>query len=65
LKAAYHSLSGRSVPIQSPKLKPDDSDLVIVAGPIWTGRIAPPVQTYLRKFHGDFTRVAFCITRGG
>jgi flavodoxin len=65
LKAAYHSLSGRCVPIQSPKLKPDDYDLVIVAGPIWTGRIAPPVHTYLRKFHGHFARVAFCITCGG
>jgi hypothetical protein len=42
------------VPIQPPKATPHDYDLIVMAAPIWTGRIAPPLQSYLRQFRGDF-----------
>jgi menaquinone-dependent protoporphyrinogen IX oxidase len=62
-KAALHSLTGHKVAIQQPKITPHGYDLVIVAGPIWTGRIAPPVQTFLHQFRKDFRHIAFCVTR--
>jgi flavodoxin len=64
-KAVFHSVTGRQVPIDPPKLMPDGYDLVIVGGPIWAGHIAPPVQTYLRQFRGRFKHVAFCLTHAG
>jgi flavodoxin len=65
VKAAYHSLTGRNVAIKSPGTPPQGYDLVIVAGPVWAGRIAPPILTYLAKYRGQFQRIAFCTTQGG
>lgn len=64
-KAAYHSLIGRKVAIKASGVTPQDYDLVVVAGPVWSGRIAPPVRTYLANYRGQFRRVAFCVTQGG
>ncbi|HEY7644972.1 MAG TPA: hypothetical protein VH858_08035 [Hyphomicrobiales bacterium] len=64
-KAAFHSLTDRDVAIDPTKLTPDSYDLVVVAGPIWAGRIAPPVRTFLRRFRGHFKHAAFCVTHGG
>ncbi len=64
-KAAYHSLTGRSVPIQASKIAPHDYDLIVVAGPIWAGRIAPPVRSFLHDYRGHSKHMAFCVTYGG
>jgi flavodoxin len=65
LKAAFHSLIGRDITILPPKFRPSDYDLVVVGGPIWAGRIAPPVRTYLQQYHGHFKNVAHFVTHGG
>jgi hypothetical protein len=38
---------------------------VIVGGPVWGGRIASPVRTYLRQHGSDFRSTAFFVTQGG
>jgi hypothetical protein len=34
-------------------------------GPVWAGRAANPVRTYLRQFGDTFKQVAYFITLGG
>lgn len=65
LRAAFHSLVGRDIAILPPKLRPSDYDLVVVGGPIWAGRIAPPLRAYLQQYHGQFKNVAHFVTHGG
>lgn len=65
MRAATHAISGHRPAIEAPKWNPKDYDLVVIAGPVWMGRIAPPVQSYLHRFQGRFKRIAFCVTHGG
>jgi flavodoxin len=65
VKAAYHSLTGQKVAIKASGITPQEYDLVVVAGPVWTGRIAPPVRTYLERYRDQFKHIAFCVTQGG
>jgi len=65
MRAATHAVTGHRPPIETPKWSPKDYDLVVIAGPIWMGRIAPPVKSYLDRFQGRFKNIAFCVTHGG
>lgn len=65
VKAACHSLMGQKVAIKASGITPQEYDLVVVAGPVWTGRIAPPVRTYLGRYRDQFKHIAFCVTQGG
>lgn len=65
MRAGYDSLRDHEASIRPPRTTPHGYDLVVAAGPIWAGRIAPPLRSYLRKFSGDFRNIAFCVTRGG
>lgn len=69
---AFYSLTGntglvaaRIAALRPAGHAPQDYDLVIVAGPVWAGRVAPPVRSYLAAHRGRFRNVAFCLTHGG
>ena len=64
-RGAFHSLNDTKVAIEDAKLSPAKYDLVIVGGPVWGGRIASPVRTYLRQHSSDFRSTAFFVTQGG
>ena len=64
-RGAFHSLNDTKVPIEDAKISPAKYDLVIVGGPVWGGRIASPVRTYLRQHGSEFKSAAFFVTQGG
>lgn len=64
LKAVFHSLTDRRIAIDAPKTAPGGYDLVVIGGPVWAGRIASPVKSYLRAFGGSINRIAFFVTAG-
>ena len=64
-RGAFHSLNDTRVAIEDAKLSPAKYDLVIVGGPVWGGRIASPVRTYLRRYGAEFKKTAFFVTQGG
>jgi flavodoxin len=55
----------RPEPIQEPIFDPRDYDLVILGTPVWAGRMAPPVMTYLKQHLGQLKQVALFCTEGG
>ncbi len=64
IRAIFQSLTGRMPSIDN-SISPRNYDLIIVGGPIWRGRIAPPVQAYLHRYAGDFKSMAVFVTHGG
>jgi flavodoxin len=65
LKAVYHSVSGKSGPLLPSGVMPNNYDLVVIGGPVWAGRIAPPVKRYIETFREQIKDVAFFVTLGG
>lgn len=55
----------REVPIEPIRHSPSDYALVILGGPVWGGRIAPPVRTYALRHGLQASQVAFFCTMGG
>jgi flavodoxin len=43
----------------------DNFDLVIIGTPVWAGRVASPVQSFLAKHRGSLHRTAFFCTCAG
>jgi flavodoxin len=65
LKALLHSMGGRIPEIEVIGKRAESYELVIVGGPIWGGRIATPVRSFLRGHQKKLKRVAFFATQGG
>jgi flavodoxin len=65
LKALLHSMTGRLPEIEVIGKRPEYYELVIVGGPIWGGRVATPVRSFLRGHQKNLKRVAFFATQGG
>ena len=43
----------------------DDYDFIIVGSPVWAGKIAPAIRTFLAKNDFSDKQVAFFVTMGG
>ena len=43
----------------------DDFDFIIVGSPVWAGKIAPAIRTFLAKNDFSDKQVAFFVTMGG
>ena len=46
------------------KYNPEDYDVVYIGGPVWAGRAANPVISYLKQNEGKFKNVKFFLTAG-
>jgi flavodoxin len=65
LKALGHSMMKRTPKLRETAKGVSGYDLVIIGGPIWAGRVASPVRTFLRENRDQFKNVAFFVTQGG
>jgi len=46
------------------KYDPKDYDMVYVGGPVWAGKAANPVISYLKQNEGNFKNIKFFLTAG-
>jgi hypothetical protein len=58
-------IRGKPAGIRTPSAPLKDYDLIVVGSPIWGGRAARPVRTYLGQSGGSFSRLALFTTAGG
>ena len=66
VRSGYEALRKKTPPIAEPKRDPRDYDIVIAGSPIWAGRMASPIRTYLSRFGGIFRQgVFFCTSSSG
>jgi flavodoxin len=56
---------GKETEIAPTKKSPSEYDLVIVGSPIWAGRHAPAITTYLKMNDVSGKKVAVFFTQGG
>ncbi|MEW5826319.1 MAG: flavodoxin [Candidatus Bipolaricaulota bacterium] len=59
------ALRGAEFAIEAPQKTASDYDIVVVGAPVWGGRAAPPVLTYLRQAEGAVRKAACFVTSGG
>jgi flavodoxin len=65
LRSAFEAMLRRQPWIQPPRRAVGDYALVIVGTPVWAGRMASPVRSYLLRQQGRLRRVALFCTHGG
>jgi len=65
LKAGRSAAKGDLAKIKELKYKPDNYDLIILGTPVWVGRMAPAVKTFVHKNKESFKQVIFFTTQGG
>lgn len=61
-KAGKHSLSEKIIDIGEMKHDPADYDVVYLGCPVWAGKAATPLISYLKKNDGKFREVKFFLT---
>jgi flavodoxin len=64
-RGVLHSLTDTKIGIEEASISPANYDLVVVGGPVWAGRVACPVRSYLRRHRSELQEVAFFVTCGG
>lgn len=64
-RGVWHSLFGRTPPVTCSK-NPAHYDVVVLGAPVWAGRPAAPLRSYMRT-HGAHIPVwaAFCVSGSG
>ena len=65
LGAGRDALTRRLTPIGDPERNPADYDLVAIGTPVWAGRMASPVRSYLDRQRGRLKAAAFFCTSSG
>jgi len=64
IKRVWTTLRSQPVKLATPHEDPDGYDAVILAGPVWTGRPASPLISYLKQMHGRLGTLGFVVTYG-
>jgi len=61
-RALIDSMLRRAPTIRRPEYDPAKYDVLLLGGPVWSGRIAAPVRTYARSYGARARSVAFFCT---
>ena len=56
--------SGKIVELESQKYDPKDYDVIYIGAPVWAGKAANPIISYLDQNEGKFNDVKFFLTAG-
>lgn len=65
LRQAWDVLTGGTPPIEMPAQVNGEYDLLVVAGPVWGARPAPPIRAILQKLPVNGHKLALALTCGG
>lgn len=65
LRAAAGAMLRRATPIALPLHPPDEYEVVLIGTPIWMGRVATPMRTYLQSQSFGDARLGVFSTSGG
>ena len=58
------AITEKIIDLENLKFNPQDYDIVYIGGPVWAGKAANPVISYLKKNEGKFANVKFFLTAG-
>ena len=63
-RAGKHAISEKIIDIDNLKYNPSDYDLVYLGVPVWAGKSATPMISYIKQNEGKFREVKFFLTAG-
>ena len=63
-RGGKHAIQEKIVDLETLKFDPSEYDVVYVGGPVWAGKAANPVISYLKQNEGKFNNVKFFLTAG-
>ena len=58
------SIREKIIELETFKYDPKDYDVIYIGGPVWAGKAANPVISYLKQNEGKFTNLKFFLTAG-
>ena len=64
MRSGYEASLNRLVRIGDLKHNPKDFDLVVVCTPVWAGKPASPVTTFIKKYQSSIRNIAILLTHG-
>lgn len=65
MRGGKDAISEKIIDLDSLKYNPADYDLIYLGTPVWAGRAATPVISYIKQNEGRFNDVKFFVTAGG
>ena len=64
VRGGKDAISEKIVDLEGLKYNPEDYDIVYIGAPVWAGKAANPIISYLKQNEGKFTNVKFFLTAG-
>lgn len=65
MRGGKDAISEKIIDLDSLNYNPADYDLVYLGTPVWAGKAATPVISYIKQNEGSFNDVKFFVTAGG
>lgn len=64
VRGGKDAMQEKIVDLQPLKYDPQDYDVVYLGGPVWAGKAANPMISYLKQNEGKFSQIKFFMTAG-
>jgi len=64
-RGGKHAIQEKIIDLEPLKYDPQDYDVVYLGAPVWAGKAANPLITYIKQNEGKFENVKFFVTAGG
>ena len=64
-RGGKHAIQEKIIDLEPLKYDPQDYEVVYLGAPVWAGKAANPLITYIKQNEGKFENVKFFITAGG
>ena len=65
MRGGKDAISAKIIDLEPLKFNPEDYDLVYLGVPVWAGKAANPMISYIKQNEGKFNNVKFFVTAGG
>lgn len=65
MRGGKDSISEKIIDLEPLKFNPQNYDLVYLGVPVWAGKAANPMISYIKQNEGKFNDVKFFVTAGG
>ena len=64
VRGGKDAISAKIIDLEPLKFNPEDYDLIYLGAPVWAGKTANPIISYIKQNEGKFINVKFFATAG-
>ena len=64
MRGGKDAISAKIIDLEPLKFNPEDYDLIYLGVPVWAGKSATPMISYIKQNEGKFNNVKFFVTAG-